>query len=60
MTADLEERARHLIYLVDGDTAYCDEVEQVFASHNQQRQPALQGVLELEVFDGLDAAMQRI
>ena len=60
MTADPEERPRHLIYLVDGDTAYCDEVERVFASYNQQHSSSLQGLLELQVVNGLDTAMQKI
>lgn len=60
MTAELEERARRLIYLVDTDTAYCDEVERVFAAYNQQHQSTLQGKLELEVINGLGTAMQRI
>lgn len=60
MTVDLEGRVRHQVYLVDSDKPYCEQVEQVIASHNQQRQPALQGKLELEVFGGLEAAMQRI
>jgi signal transduction histidine kinase len=60
MTADLEGGVRHLIYLVDSDRQYREEVGRVIASYNRHHRPALQGGLELEVFDGLQAAMQRI
>jgi len=54
MTADLEGRDRQLIYLVDSDRKYCEEVGRVFAAHNPH------GELELETFSGLEAAMRKI
>ena len=59
MAAEPEESVRHLIYLVDNDSTYCDAVRRVLASSGRQKSIS-QANFELEVFASLDAAMRQI